>query len=90
MLHGQASYIRRFVWPVSRRHVGKNVTPHGREPAHLLVAAMKTTPMSGVKPSISVSSWFSVCSRSSFVFMPALTGAATRRQPRISITSAAP
>ena len=39
--------------------------------AHLLVAAMKTTPMSGVKPSISVSSWFSVCSRSSFVFMPA-------------------
>ena len=36
-----------------------------------LVAATKTTPWSTVNPSISDSSWFSVCSRSSFVFSPA-------------------
>jgi hypothetical protein len=37
----------------------------GSSRSALLVAPMKTTPVSGVKPSISVSSWFSVCSRSS-------------------------
>mmetsp|Transcript_16982 Transcript_16982/g.42622 ORF Transcript_16982/g.42622 Transcript_16982/m.42622 type:complete len:209 (-) Transcript_16982:1308-1934(-) len=70
-----------------------------------LVAATKTTPMSGVKPSISVSSWFSVCSRSSLVFMPAsarlipsasisstkmMHGALTRARLKRSRTRAAP
>ena len=35
-----------------------------------LVAARMTTPLEPSKPSISVSSWFSVCSRSSFPPMP--------------------
>mmetsp|Transcript_3987 Transcript_3987/g.9600 ORF Transcript_3987/g.9600 Transcript_3987/m.9600 type:complete len:282 (-) Transcript_3987:956-1801(-) len=48
-----------------------------------LVAPMNTTPVSGVKPSISVSSWLSVCSCSSVPRVPA----APRLAPSASISS---
>mmetsp|Transcript_5597 Transcript_5597/g.13953 ORF Transcript_5597/g.13953 Transcript_5597/m.13953 type:complete len:230 (-) Transcript_5597:1911-2600(-) len=50
-----------------------------------LVAPMNTTPVSGVKPSISVSSWFSVCSRSSFT-LP-LPSPSARLRPSASSSS---
>ena len=43
-----------------------------------LVAAMTTTPVEGSKPSISASSWLSVCSRSSLLAMPVAPALADR------------
>ena len=44
-----------------------------------LVAASRTTPLDGSKPSISTSSWFSVCSFSSWPPMPAAPARAAQR-----------
>ena len=59
-----------------RRKAGPSVS--GR-----LVAASTTIPMAGSKPPISVSSWFSVCSRSSLATAPA----PARRCPIVSTSS---
>eukprot|EP00959_Pyramimonas_sp_CCMP1952_P377061 7897925-Pyramimonas_sp.AAC.1 len=76
-------------WPhgVGLRHTLRSKRPGrssaGSSRSARLVAPMKMTPVSGVKPSISVSSWFRVCSRSS---LPR-TSAGARFDPSASISS---
>ena len=56
----------------------------GSRESGLLVAARITTPLEPSKPSISVSSWFRVCSRSS---LPPVNPAPSRFLPIVSISS---